>query len=621
VSEQVRKLRVNGLICLALGLITLAVYLPALRYPFLQYDDQQYVTENPHVRAGLTGPGLVWAFGYRVGNWHPLTWVSHMLDCQLYGLRPAGHHLTNVLLHVANTLLLFLFLVRFTGARWRSTAVAALFAWHPLHVESVAWIAERKDVLSALFGLLCLVFYARYVRKRLSVESRETLAQGLPAPAPQTSTLDYSLALIFLGIGLMSKPMLVTWPFVLLLLDYWPLERFKTGPVWRLVTEKAPFFVLAAAASVVTFMVQKHAGATETAESLRLGAHGGNALISYWRYLGKLFWPTDLAVFYPLPEPWPLAKVLLAGGLLAGVSVLLFVTRRRAPFLLMGWLWYCGMLVPVLGLVQVGKQAMADRYTYLPSLGVLVLAIWGAYELTRRWRYHRMALSVAGSAAILLCAALTRHQLGHWQNSETLFRHALEVTENNCLAHKVLGNALGRKGQTDQAIRQFQEALRLKPDDPDACNNLGNLFGDIGQTDEAIRQYQAALRLKPDHADARYNLAVALVKQGQTDEAIRQYQEMLRFRPDYAEAHYNLGVALARKGQTDEAIRQYQETLRLKPDSPMAHNNLGNALLKKGQTDEAIGQFQEAIRLKPDYTLAHNNLARALRMKNAPAGP
>ena len=360
-----------------------------------------------------------------------------------------------------------------TGARWRSLLVAALFAVHPLHVESVAWVSERKDVLSAFFGLLSLIFYVRYAQKRSSAERRASNAvTAVSALDSRLSSLDYCIALFFLALGLLSKPMLVTWPFVMLLLDFWPLGRLRTSdfgfrtfrPLSSLLLEKIPFFALAAVASCVTLVVQKTGGSLMTAENLPLGARVGNALVSYCRYLGKLFWPTDLAVFYPHPGHWPLAEVLLAGLLLAVISVLFFAKRRQYPFLLMGWLWYCGMLVPMIGLVQTGGQAMADRHTYIPSLGVLILAVWGAYELTRRWQHHVIALSVAGCAAIILCLGLTRQQLGYWQDSETLFRHALEVTENNFLAHNNLGTTLGEKGQMDEAIRQFQEAIRLKPD-------------------------------------------------------------------------------------------------------------------------------------------------------------
>ncbi len=600
-----------------LVLVTIALYWPAMQCAFLNYDDGGYVTSNNHVQAGLTLESIKWAFLSPVeANWHPLTVLSHMLDCQLFGLNPRGHHLTSVLFHALNAVLVFALLQQLTGATWRSLLAAALFAVHPLHVESVAWVAERKDVLSACFGLLALLFYARYAQRRSRGADHGSPAVSSMLDVQSSSAINYSLSLAFFICGLMSKAMLVTWPFVMLLLDYWPLQRVTSGG-WRvsrqgnwkwLLWEKLPFFALSAAASVMTFVAQQHGGAFAAGENLPLSARGANALISCCCYLGKTFWPTDLAVFYPHPGYWPVAKVLLAGGLLAGISALLIVMRRRHPFLLMGWLWFCGTLVPVIGLVQVGGQAMADRYTYIPSLGVLILVVWGAHELTRRWRLHMVALLVAGSAAIGLCLALTRQQIGYWQDGETLFRHALEVTDNNHIAHLNLGIALGTKGQVDRAISEYQEAIRLKPDFAKAHYNLGAALGMKGQIDQAISQYKEVIRLTPDDAEAHYNLGLAFGRKGQIDEAISQYRETIRLKPDDADVHNNLGNALFNKGQIDEAVRQYQEAIRLKPDYVEAHNNLGVALGNKDQIDEAIGQFQEAIRLKPDNAEAYNNL-------------
>jgi Flp pilus assembly protein TadD len=655
-----------------LVLVTLALYWPATRYDFVNFDDNQQVTSNLLVQRGLTWEGLKWVFLNPVpDNWHPLTVLSHMAVCQACGLNPWGHHLANVLLHALNAGLVFALLQQMTGARWRSLLVAVLFAVHPLRVESVAWVTERKDVLSGFFGLLALMAYARYTEAQ-SLKSKVQSPKSVVHPPsavlstlrsatedglgrtggpwslfPLPSSIFYLLSLFLFALGLMSKPTLVTWPCVMLLLDYWPLGRMQnaecrmqntaasdtqhatrnTPHVSRftfhvsrtvllpLFVEKLPFFALSAISSVVTFVVQQREGALAANESLPLGARVGNALISYGRYLGKTFWPTDLAVFYPHPGYWPLGKVVLAGGLILGISVVVWVQRRRAPYLLMGWLWYCGTLVPVSQVIQTGCHAMGDRFTYVPLIGVLLALTWGAYELTRCWRYQVLALSVAGGATLLLCLGLTRQQLGYWQDSESLFRHALAVTENNWLAHYNVGAALGTKGQIDEAIRQFQEALRLKPDYAEAHNNLGAAFEKKDQIDEAIRQYQEAIRLRRGYADAHNNLGTALDKKGQIDEAIRQFQEAIRLKPDHANAHYDLGIALVRKGQIDEAIRQFQEAIRLKPDYTDAHNGLGVALDKRGKTDEAIRQFQEAIHLKPDYADAHNNLGIALGRK------
>jgi tetratricopeptide (TPR) repeat protein len=592
------------LMVLLLMLATIALYWPATRCDFINLDDPDYVTENARVQGGLTWEAVKWAFCNieQASYWAPLTWLSHELACQLFGLNPWGHHLVNVLLHAANVALVFLVFQRMTGATWRSLVLAALFGWHPLRVESVAWVTERKDVLSTLFWMLTLWAYVKYVEAGKIGNSK--------------SRTWYGAALVMFVCGLMSKAMLVTTPFVLLLLDYWPLKRI-TNDEWRiakvktLLLEKIPFFVLATAASVVTFVAQKEGGAVKMVEYLPLGARVGNALISYCRYLWDMFWPTKLGVFYPHPGYWPLGEVLLAGAVLCGISLFVFLKRRQYPFMLMGWLWFVGTLVPVIGLVQVGGQAMADRFTYVPSLGVLIIAVWGAHELTGGWRYQKVALVVLGSASIVLCIGLTRQQLGYWKDSETLFRHTIEVTDNNYIAYNNVGDALLHQGQTNEAITQFQAAIRINPYDAEAHYNLGVAFFNKSQADEAITQFQAAIRLRPDYALAHNNLGAALLGKGQADEAISQYQETIRLKPDYATAYFNLGVALFNQGQIGNAVSQFQTAIRLKPDYAEAHINLGAALLDQGQIGGAIGQYQEAIRLKPGYAEAHYDLGVA----------
>lgn len=605
------------LLAALLMLATIILYWPATRCGFVSYDDPATVAANPRIDGGLSWEGVKWAFLNPVScNWLPLTVITHMLDCQLFGLNPWGHHLVNVLFHSINVALVFALLKQLTGATWRSLLVAALFAFHPLHVESVAWITERKDVLSGFFGLLALIFYTRYARKRATVKSLEPKAGMVPALNPQRALQDYLLAFFFLALGLLSKPMLVTWPFVMLLLDYWPLERFRLGNARRLIVEKVPFLVLTVAASIVTFIVQKQAGAMDMIKNLPLDARIENALVSYCRYLGKMIWPTNLAVFYPHPGYWSPVKALLAGGLLAGLSVFFWAQRRRYPFLLMGWLWFCGTLAPVIGLVQIGVAAMADRYAYIPSVGIFIIIIWGSYELTRHSPHHVQGLTITSLAALVLCMVLTWRQLGYWQDSETLFRHALAVTENNYLAHNSLGAALDKKHDTGGAISQYQEAIRLKPDYYLAHDNLGIVLAEKGRIDEAINEYQQAIRINPDYPPEHYDLGNALIQEGLTNAAIGQFQEAIRLKPDYDKALQSLGTVLGRAGRTSEAIAAYREAVRLKPDNAQYHFDLGIVLVIDNQIDNGIAELQEAILLQPDFKEAKQYLDLTLQVKN-----
>jgi Flp pilus assembly protein TadD len=623
----------------------LAAFLPAVDNHFVGYDDPLYVTANAVVQRGFTWDGTVWAFSNtEAANWHPLTWLSHLLDCQLYGLNPAGHHLTSLLLHALNILLAFVVLRRMTGATWRSFFVAALFGLHPLRVESVTWVAERKDVLSTTFWLLTLWAYAAYV--------------GARDMRPARRGVFFLLALLAFAGGLMSKPMLVTLPFTLLLLDYWPLQRLKNTGLVTLIFEKLPFLLLATAASVVTFLVQRQAGAMDA--MIPFNHRLSNAFISVLRYVGKVFWPVDLAFFYPLPQSWPPGAVALAVVTLVGVSLLVVTLHRRAPFLATGWFWFVGTLVPVLGLVQVGQQSMADRYTYIPTLGIFVALVWGLHQCVAGRNLPARSASFTAVVAVLLCGALTRQQTRHWQDTEHLARHALAVTRDNYVAHDMLGDALAKQGHFAEALREHREALRIQPNNADVHNNLAVALQKTGQRDEALEHYQLALKLRPrfpeahynlgtaleqagrlpeaidsysralaqrpNHIDARFNLATVLLHLERFDEAIVQFQLVLKLDPNSPDTFTNLGVTYDRQGKLDEAVRCYQRVIELKPDDAKTYFNLGVALQRKGMIGNATRCFEEAIRLKPDYADAHTNLDALLGLQsrlnttNAPTG-
>jgi tetratricopeptide (TPR) repeat protein len=584
--------------CLLLVVATLAVYGQLRNHQFINYDDNSYVYNNPLVQAGLTLKGLTWAFTTTsAGNWHPLTWLSHMLDCQLFGLNPGDHHLTNLVFHIANSLLLFLWLLYLTPSLGCSFMVAALFALHPMHVESVAWVAERKDVLSTFFWLLTMWAYVWYVRR-----------PGLGR---------YLLILVGFCLGLMAKPMLVTLPFVLLLLDYWPLARlsFKGGraaaaaspppesgvALKRLVWEKAPLFGLAALFSLVAFYAQKEVGALWTGKTLPFTLRLANALVAYVSYLGKMFWPARLAVLYPYPGPnLPLWPAVAAGLGLAALSFLALRQARRHPYLLVGWLWYLGTLVPVIGLVQVGRQAMADRYTYVPSIGLFIAVVWGTAALAARWRAPRWLLPVGAGVVLSALAVCTWVQVGYWRDSISLYDHTLKVTRGNPVIQNNLGEAWAAQGKLAQAAAHYRAALRLQPDFAQALYNLGAALGAQGKLAQAAAQYRAALRLKPDFPEAQNNLGEVLATQGKLAQAEAQYRAALRLRPDLAVTRNNLGVALANQGKIDAAITQFQKAIQLKPDYADAYFNLGLAFLNKGDDAQANTVFQNFLKITPD---------------------
>jgi Flp pilus assembly protein TadD len=582
-------MRREACICLILIAAVLFVYWQVGDHEFINYDDNVYITDNAQVQKGLTSTGLIWAFTTsHTGNWHPLTWISHMLDCELYGLNPKGHHLTNVLLHTANAILLFVVLRWMTGAIWRSGLVAALFALHPLHVESVAWAAERKDVLSTFFWMLTMVAYISYVNR--------------------PSGKRYVLILVTFFLGLMAKPMLVTLPFVLLLLDYWPLNRFQPRattasavnqpvgfrsfgddkwPTLKAVIEKVPLLLLSLLSCLVTVMAQQKAGAVSTLGIVPLKLRIANGLVSYVAYMGKMIWPLDLAVFYPYPgSELHIWEPAAAGLFLLMVSTVALWCAHRCRYVLVGWLWYLGTLVPVIGLVQVGEQAMADRYTYVPLIGLFIVVVWGFADLVKRWRALRLMASVTAVVMVLALMVGSWLQVGYWKNSVQLFKHALDVTSNNYVAHYTLGNALAAQGNLAGAISQYHKALEITPDFAEAHNNLGNALAMQGNLTGAISQYLKVLQLNPDHAEAHRNLAVALDRQGKHQEALQHYVEALRISPHDAQSHNNLGVALAEQGRFKEAVAHFTEALRIDPNFMEAQRNLelSQGLMEKSST-------------------------------------
>jgi tetratricopeptide (TPR) repeat protein len=620
-----------GLLCLLLFCSVLAAFWPAIQSGFLTLDDGGYVTQNGHVREGLSFQGLVWAFSTASqSNWHPLTWLSHMLDCQLFGLRAWGHHLTNVLLHAANALLLFVILARMTGAAGRSFMVATLFALHPLRVESVAWVAERKDVLSMFFFLLTLGAYWKYVkqvqarfpRTEERVAAAETRRAQERLNASQGNRViagwpEYLLALLLFALGLMSKPILVTVPFVLLLLDYWPLRRLA-GPntfpagLGRLLLEKIPFLALATVSSVVTFLVQEQGGAVQSFVRLTLSGRIENALVAYVRYLGKTLWPTRLAVFYPMPDSWPLVLVVLAALLLVGVTAFALILWKRIPYLPVGWGWFLGTSVPVIGLVQVGWQSMADRYSYLPSIGLLILLVWGISDLAQQWRPVRYFRNMGAPAVVVALFVLTFRQAAYWHDNEALFAHAVAVTDGNFLAYDWLGTTLCAQHRVEEAIPKLERATGLKPNYATAHNDLGYALLLQGRVERAIPELRRALELNPRFAEAHKNLAAALQRHGSLDEALAQFDAYLAIRTNDVDARNAVSAYLLGQGRLDDAIVRLDEALRLKPDDSTAHCNLGIALAGKGKHEEAIRHFERAISLEPANVEAHYNLGIAL---------
>jgi tetratricopeptide (TPR) repeat protein len=624
----IRWLERPAILAVLLAAMTLLAYIPSLGNGFVTFDDPDYVYKNTTVLKGLTWEGIRWAFTTdHMANWHPVTWLSHMLDVQLYGLKPMGHHLTSLLLHLANTLLLFGLLDRLTGARWRSFLVAALFAVHPLHVESVAWLAERKDVLSALFFFLTLAAYHRFVSQS----------------DPKTRRRAYVLALVWFALGLMSKPMLVTLPFVLLLIDYWPLNRWslepkpdKAGPLreslsifWRqfqpLCREKIPFFAVTVLSCVVTFLAQHSGGAVQTLGTMPLSARLENAIVSYARYLGKTFWPVNLTAPYPHPGHWPWPLVVFSIVLLLGILGSVWWIGRRHRYVATGWLWFIGILVPVIGLLQVGEQSMADRYMYLPIVGVFLVVVWGVADgLAGRAGSTAavipqsgpfLPLAIAGALVLAACGIRTWDQCQVWKSGESLFRHALAVTEKNWLASYNLGWILDDQGKLDEAVPYYRRAVELQPAFHEAWNNLGCAYATRKQYAEALPCFEAALRLKPGDVEFQKNVAGALTELGRNDELISRLQSILEKQPRNPEARTGLGLALARRNRFAEAIPHLEQSLKENPQQPIVHYNLATALARAGRADEAMRHYEIAVHKNPDYAEAQGDLGLALARK------
>ena len=600
------KLRGLALALGALAALNLFVYGSVIGFSFIDLDDPEYVSANTQVAAGLTWRGISWAFTTATaGNWHPVTMLSHMLDAQIFGLWAGGHHLTNLLLHAANSLLLFALIHRLTGAIGRSLFVAALFAVHPLHVESVAWIAERKDVLSTFFALLTIWQYVSWVRATSSI---------VGGSGPPTSTSRQVRLVLCFALALLAKPMVVTLPFLLLLLDIWPLGRFEPWPLewkaWRpRLQEKLVLFLLAFADCVITFNVQEATGAVSSIDRLPLGVRVGHALISYWTYIGQMLWPVRLAAFYPFQADaitwW---RAGLAGLTLAGVSVLAIRgARRRRPYAFASWFWYVGLLVPVIGLVHIGNQWTADRYTYLPLVGLFILVAWGVPDAMRRWSQAGVFIVGAAIAVVSACAVVARVQVGTWRDSRSLWEHALSVTADNYFAHGALGAVLVNEGRLDDGIAHLNASMRLRQGLATVENDLGKAMARQGRLNEAAAHFAEAVRIDPRFAEAAYNHGLALARLDRLDEAAARFADAIRLRPDLVDAHVSLGAVLARQGRQLEAIRELLEGLRLNPNQPEAHCNLAVLFQQQGNSAQAKSHLEAALVIAPGYP-------RALRM-------
>jgi tetratricopeptide (TPR) repeat protein len=593
---------------LGLGLITLLVYLPVRHNGFLQFDDPVYITNNRVVQSGLTWAGLQWALtSLTASNWHPITWLSHMLDCQLFGSEAGAHHLVSVLLHAANGSLLLVLLCRLTHSFWPSAFAAALFAWHPLRVESVAWASERKDVLSAFFFLLTLMAYTRYAENCANQSQRTALTghleEELRKEECETGALSsryYLLALGLYALGLMSKAMLVTTPFVLLLLDYWPLRRFASlrghenrSIFGKLIWEKWPFFLMAATCSVVTYLAQREEAVVQLIE-YPLGLRLVNIVLANGSYLFKTIWPFDLAIIYPFPRYVPWRELTIYSIILVGISWLSWRSRHERPHLLVGWLWFLGTLIPVIGLVQVGSATTADRYTYIPHIGLFLAAGMEARYWFGRWQLAPALPTLTSIAVLAACLVLTTLQLRYWGDPVSLFTHTIEVTGDNPMAEFNLAVSLDERGAKEEALKSYEKALRLNPQLQEAHKALADLLNELGKTNEAIVHYRAALRIR-ERPETHENLGALLVKLGRIDEAMIHYEAAARLDPHDGRSQYLMAKALLRQGRSDQAVERFHEALRRDPDNLQALVYLARVLA--ASHDPRIRNGAEATRL------------------------
>ena len=605
---------IKKVICILLSALVLAVYWKVQYHEFINYDDGRYITENKHVKSGLSKENFIWAFTHsHSSNWHPITWLSHMLDAHFYGLNPNGHHLTSLGLHIANSLLLFLVLCRMTGEVWKSCFVASLFAFHPINIESVAWVSERKSVLSTFFWLITTWAYINYVQKK--------------------NFIRYSIVFLFFILGLMSKPMLVTLPFVFLLLDYWPLNRFKIPPANKppsakevnqikssllsLFIEKIPFLVLVVGSSTITLIAQKSWGSIVSLETAPLTSRISNALVSYLKYLEKMVWPNNFSIFYPYPtDGFVLWKVLMSVLVLTTITFVSIRLIKKAPYLAVGWFWYLGTLIPVIGLVQVGQQAMADRYAYIPFIGMFIIIAWGLPELLKNYLFRKKLILFLAGIYFSVLMTLCWIQLQYWENSIKIFQHAINVTVKKYPSFVGIYNNLGvvliAQNKFEEARTNLKKAVELQPNYPESQNNLGYALSELNRFSEANIHYKKAIRLKPDYAEAHNNLANSLSKKSNFNQAIFHYKKAIQLKPEYSEAHFNLGVTLNKWNHSEEAISQLEEAIRLEPNFFQAHLALGNILILKDKFERALYHLEITIKIDPNNSIAHNSLGSIL---------